>query len=194
MISHRDLVRVWERLFRRAALQLSMSEGFHPKAKMIFPSALGLGIDGLSEIMEVEIEEQADVADLRRRLEPQCPPGLQILEISAPQPGAPKPQLVQTTYEVVVPADRQASAAEAISRLMSQDPWLLHREGRNEPIDVRADLGELSIDTARGVLSMKIRASRTASVRPREVLEAVGLGDLEQHGCHLTRTHVELNT
>ena len=30
----------------------SMSEGFHPKARMSFPSALALGIQGADEVME----------------------------------------------------------------------------------------------------------------------------------------------
>ena len=41
--SHRDLARLWERLVRRAALKLSMTEGFHPKPRIGFPSALALG-------------------------------------------------------------------------------------------------------------------------------------------------------
>ena len=56
-ISHRDLVRVFERIFRRAGLKLSMSEGFHPKARMSFPSALALGIAGQDEVMDVELAE-----------------------------------------------------------------------------------------------------------------------------------------
>ena len=43
LISHRDLMRAWERLFRRAGVALSMSEGFHPKPRMSFPSALAVG-------------------------------------------------------------------------------------------------------------------------------------------------------
>ena len=42
-ISHLDLIRTMERLFRRAGLQLGMSEGFHPKPRMSFPSALNVG-------------------------------------------------------------------------------------------------------------------------------------------------------
>ena len=191
LISHRDLVRVWERVFRRAELQLSMSEGFHPKAKMNFPSALGLGIAGMNEVMEVEIDEPPDVEQLRQRLEPQCPPGLTILELTAPQPGAPKANVANMTYEATAPADRQGAVAAAIEDVMSQTELLYYRDGREKPIDIRADLDALSIGPD-GVLRMKIKASRTASVRPREILELVGLADLEHHGCYLSRTEVEL--
>ena len=51
-ISHRDLVRAFERLFRRTHMPLQMSEGFHPKTKMTFPSALALGVEARDEVME----------------------------------------------------------------------------------------------------------------------------------------------
>ena len=54
-ISHRDLARVWERLLRRAGLQLAFSQGFHPKPRISFPSALALGIEALDEVVELEV-------------------------------------------------------------------------------------------------------------------------------------------
>ena len=43
-IGHRDLMRCCERWFRRAGVALRRSEGFHPKPRMSFPSALAVGI------------------------------------------------------------------------------------------------------------------------------------------------------
>ncbi len=56
-ISHHDLVRTVERWLRRAGLPLRRSEGFHPKPKLSFPSALALGIAALDEVMEFELTE-----------------------------------------------------------------------------------------------------------------------------------------
>ena len=57
-IGHRDLMRCMERLFRRAALPLGMSQGFHPKPRMSFPAALAVGIAAMDEVMELELAEQ----------------------------------------------------------------------------------------------------------------------------------------
>ena len=46
LLSHRDLVRAFERLFRRVGVELAMSQGFHPRPLMTFPDALALGIAG----------------------------------------------------------------------------------------------------------------------------------------------------
>ncbi len=58
LIGHRDLARAIERTFRRAGLRLGMSQGFHPKPRMSFPSALAVGIAGVDEVMEVEWAEE----------------------------------------------------------------------------------------------------------------------------------------
>src|SRR5215475_14275688 len=64
-ISHRDLMRVWERLFRRAGVALSMTEGFHPKPRINFPSALAVGIAGLDELLEVDLSEEQTAESLQ---------------------------------------------------------------------------------------------------------------------------------
>ena len=66
LIGHRDLMRCLERVFRRAGLALSFSEGFHPKPRMTFPLALAVGIEGLDEVMEVELAESYTAEELLR--------------------------------------------------------------------------------------------------------------------------------
>ena len=75
LIGHRDLMRCLERLFRRAGLALGMSEGFHPKPRMTFPSALAVGIEGIDEVMEFELAEPLAAAELLRRLAAAGPAG-----------------------------------------------------------------------------------------------------------------------
>jgi len=76
LIGHRDLMRCLERLFRRAGLPLAMSQGFHPKPRMTFPSALALGIEGVDEVLELELTESPPAEELLQRLTPHAPPGL----------------------------------------------------------------------------------------------------------------------
>ena len=76
LIGHRDLMRCLERLFRRAGLALSFSEGFHPKPRMTFPLALAVGIEGVDEVMELELAETTTADELLRRFTPHAPPGL----------------------------------------------------------------------------------------------------------------------
>ncbi len=189
-ISHRDLARAFERLFRRAELPLSMSEGFHPKPRMSFPLALGLGIAAEDECMELELAQTADPASLKQQLNQLAPPGLEILKVESLQPGHGKAQAARMTYEIDVPLARRDAVQHAIDTLLSRRTMPIRREGRAAPLELLAGLSGLQLE--RGVLQFTLEASRQASVRPREVLQALQVNDLEAHGAVLRRTVVQL--
>ncbi|MDA8746268.1 TIGR03936 family radical SAM-associated protein, partial [Rubripirellula amarantea] len=75
-IGHTDLAKLWERLGRRAELNFSMTEGFHPKPRIAFPSALALGVESLDEVVEIELAEQLTPRELLDRLIADNQPGL----------------------------------------------------------------------------------------------------------------------
>jgi len=190
LIGHRDLVRALERLFRRAGLRLEMSQGFHPKPRMSFPSALALGIEGRREVMELELAEPLGADELLARLSARAMAGLQFPSAEILAPGAKKARLRSAAYEVPVPAARQAEAAAQAERLMAGSTGPVQRPGGGPAIDVRPFLEALGIED--GVLRMRLRAGPQRSAGPRDVLAALGLADLEQQGEVMARTDVEL--
>lgn len=190
LISHRDLVRTFERLFRRVRLPLSMSEGFHPKPRMSFPSALSLGIAGCEEVAELELSEVVDADELRQSLSAEAPAGLAIVEVRLLAEGEGKAQLERVLYEIEIPPTRREATRQAIQRLLECPSYPIQRKDRSEPIDLLADLEVLKLVGER--LHIGKRASRSASAQPREILAALDLADLEDEGRHLTRTQVEI--
>ena len=190
LISHRDLVRTFERLFRRVRLPLSMSEGFHPKPRMSFPSALSLGIAGREEVIELELSEVVDPHELQQSLADASPAGLVMVDVQLLEEGSGKAQLERVQYEIEVPPARQENTRQAIRRLLECTSYPVQRKNRSEPIDLLAHLETLELVDGR--LRIGQRASRTASAQPREILEALDLADLEAEGRHLTRTQVEI--
>jgi radical SAM-linked protein len=192
MISHRDLLRTMERLFRRAALPLSMSEGFHPKPRLCFPSALALGTLGRDEVMELDVAlDEPPAADaMLDRLRREAPPGLHFKSVEVRPPAAPKAQLESLDYEVRIPEPRRCAVAAAIDRLSADRTYRVTRAGRNETIALWESLRDIALSG--DMLRFRIGTQRTATTRPRDVLEALGLSDLEDDGCVLTRTEVRL--
>jgi radical SAM-linked protein len=190
LIGHRDLMRCFERLFRRAGLSLGMSQGFHPKPRMTFPLALAVGIEGIHEVMELELAETITGEEVLRRLTAQAPKGLTFLSVEVLPEGCPKAQIVSASYEAPIPQRCSAGLGERIERLLAATSWPVVRSRRPEPIDIRPLLLELTMSD--GVLAMRLRIDRQGSVGPREVLAALGLDDLEQQGVHLRRNAVEV--
>ncbi len=189
-ISHRDLIRLWERLFRRAGVALSMTEGFHPKPRMNFPSALAVGIAGLDEVLEVDFAEEYTADSLRANIAGQLPPGMTLGEIEVLPAPDHKARVQYVTFEIDVPPERQAALADRVTWLLGQTSLPIEREGRTKPLDLRPLVADLSLDG--GTLRMRLRVESEGSARPREVLQALQVDNLEHEGFFLTRTRVEL--
>ncbi len=58
-LSHLDLMRLWERAFRRAGISLASSEGFTPHPRISLAAPLSVGTTGQAELMDV-IEDNID--------------------------------------------------------------------------------------------------------------------------------------
>ncbi len=190
LIGHRDLVRTVERAIRRAGVQLSMTEGFHPKARLGFPLALSVGIAGQQEVMEIEFSEIVEVESLTNLLTAEFPKGLTIEDLQLVPEGTKKAKVAKVVYEVPIPDEQQETARQAALSLMNQSECMITRAGRTKPIDLRANLVALEIED--GQLRIEQTTSAAAMASPRDVLNQLGLTELEKLGHHLTRTQVQL--
>lgn len=180
-----------ERVFRRAGLRLGMSQGFHPKPRMSFPSALAVGIEGLNEVMELELAETDSADAILRRLAQHALAGLTFRSVELLPPGTRKAQLQSALYQVPIPPPRRPEANNRVAGLLAQATCPIARPNRPAPIDLRRFLQELTLQD--GLLTFRLSTSRQASAAPRDVLQALGLADLEQQAVHLTRTCVEID-
>jgi len=188
-IGHRDLVRTLERALRRAGLPLARTQGFHPKPRMNFPLPLALGVEGCDELMEVELTEPLGADEVHRRLGAQLPVGLGLRRVEVVPPGAPKARVRRVTYEVPVPAGCEAQLPERIAELLGASRWMVHRSAGRRPVDVRPLIESLRVEE--GTLRMRLRADAGQVAGARDVLAALGLGELETQGICIRRTEVE---
>lgn len=156
LLGHHDLARTWERAFRRARLPLRMSQGFHPKPRLSFPAALALGVAGLDEVLEAELDSALPPHEIWQRLAAELPPGLELTAIERlPLRGRPA-RMLRAHYIFPLPPTRRAAAAAAAARLRdAAGPLFIQRAGR-PPADLRAAIADL--DVRGGVLHFCIAA------------------------------------
>lgn len=83
-ISHLDLMRTMQRVFKRAKIPIWYTQGFNPHAYLNFPLALSLGTDSEIEILDVALLEQLEPDDIMTRLNACMPEGLHIYKAGKP--------------------------------------------------------------------------------------------------------------
>ena len=167
-----------------------MSEGFHPKPRMSFPSALALGIEGLDEVMELELAESCTADELLARLARHALPGLSFAGVEILPSGAKKARLRSAAYELPVPAARQHDVAARLERLSGKPADSAGEAEGPDAALLRRSLEEIQL--RQGILRFRLRASRQRAAGPRDVLAALGLDDLEPAGACLARSEVWL--
>jgi radical SAM-linked protein len=125
-LSHHDLMRLLERLCRRANLPLRATEGFNPKAKITFASALGLGIIGHEEVVEIELDGDHTADAIISQLSPLVPEGFRFLRgNTVPVKKAAQP--VRAVYFFALPADFRPELSDLLASLLKQDRLVIDR-------------------------------------------------------------------
>jgi len=189
-LSHHDLLRVWERMMRRAALPFRSTEGFHPMPKLSLASALGLGIVGREEVAEIEFEEELPADEVHRRLEEQAPPGLCIQSVRAIE-RRQTAQVCRACYFLHLEKSEWPALSQQIAALLAQDEcWVERTKPHPRRINIRPYLRDLTL-TEDG-LSLDFTVTPQGSARPDEVLRLLGLCSLLDSGAILERTVVEI--
>lgn len=79
-LSHKDLMRAFQRAIRRAALPIAYSQGFNPHMRISWGNALKVGATSEEEFAELQFERWLKPHELKERLNNQLPKGLEILD------------------------------------------------------------------------------------------------------------------
>jgi radical SAM-linked protein len=193
LVSHRDIMRCLERMLRRARIPIAMTQGFNPRPKMTFALALGLGIEGRSEVVDLELVDSLEPGELLSRLQSAAPPGFDWIDARKLPADATPPHPRTVEYSIPVLDERRPTAQSNLKSLLASESWPLmrRRPNRESTFDLRPEVIAAEL-TADGLLRFRLKVSPDGSARPEELLEALAVRDLLDQGAVLTRTDVEL--
>lgn len=79
-IGHLDLLRLFQRCFNRAGIELNYSQGFNPRPKFSIANPLSLGVESIGEYMDIDLLYQVPVDDFITKMNNVLPEGIKILE------------------------------------------------------------------------------------------------------------------
>jgi radical SAM-linked protein len=199
-ISHLDLARTWERIFRRAGLPVAYSQGFNPRPRFQIAAALPVGVTGRNEVLDVWLTESLASGDLLARLPPVLPPGLVVLDIEEVALRAPslQSQMRAADYRVVIRTQESAESVRTRLQALLDAPTILrqrHHKGKLQTYDLRPLVQSVCVASGQAgdlVLVMRLEASPEGAGRPDQVLDALGLS-LAPHSIERTNLCFEFD-
>ena len=78
-IGHLDIMRYFQKVMRRADVNIRYSEGFSPHQIMSFAAPLGVGLTGSGEYLDIEVLSTDSSAEMLRRMNATMAEGMEII-------------------------------------------------------------------------------------------------------------------
>lgn len=179
-LGHLDVMRTFERAIRRSRVPVAFSEGFNPRVRLSFASALGVGVTGGHEKATIELTESLPPDTIARSLNQALPPGFHIGEVDAiPDTGFRDllnsynraKMRITCTLDAAVNREQVSALPEEVMRRSS----IIYRRERDrvlKDVDVRQFILSLSLDRIEGdeaVFTMILAVGQEGSIRPQEI-------------------------
>jgi len=153
LLSHLDLMRLLDRVVRRASLPVAYTNGFHPSPRIAVASALALGATSSGEIVDFELTELIEVDVFHQKLAQELPPDIpvyRVTEVDLKAPAANK-LLEKAEYLITISAPSEVTPAqwqEWIAAIQNQEEILCEqttKSGKTQMINLRSRLFEIEL-------------------------------------------------
>jgi radical SAM-linked protein len=184
-VGHLDIMRMWERLLRRARLPVAYSTGQRPRPRMALGAPLAIGVTSDGELLDVFLEQRLPLNHLQSRLDQECPPGFAIRNVQQVGLTLPALQTAVRFSEYRVSLAQAGAAAGMEQRLAAvlaapALPRERRRENEVRRYDLRPQIRRLWLDRwtgDSGVIGMVLQTDEQATGRPDEVAAALGMSE-----------------
>lgn len=162
-VSHLDLIRLFTRIFHRADLPLSYSEGFNPHPKMSVLLPLSVGFESACEYIDVEFRDGVGMLDCMKKLKGKLPLGMEIPQITQLNETSKKAKAIRyASYELTFTNPPSEKEIEDFWNLAEIN--VVKKTKRSEGLaDIKSDIMDLY--TADGKVFAVISAGSEANLK-----------------------------
>ena len=173
-ISHLDFLRTINRVFARADLPIKFSNGFNPHPVMTIGLPLSVGTTSVCDVLDVDLTQDMDIAELTERINKNCPLGIRVTAAKRAENLKPLFNIDSAMYTARFDADgdpRIADFAAAESVMIEKKS----KRGMKE-VNIKDFIRSLGAtdggDMEYGVI-MHINAGNFSNLKPELVLSAM---------------------
>jgi radical SAM family uncharacterized protein/radical SAM-linked protein len=152
LMSHLDLVRLYDRAVRRASLPIAYTGGYHPMPRIMIANALSLGATSEGEIVEFELTQRMKVEEFKERLASQLPSDIPVYRVEDVD------LTTKTATQVLEQAEYLLTVAVEGASVQQWQDWVeavkereviewehTTKSGRKYPVNLRDRLFELEL-------------------------------------------------
>ncbi|EAZ89069.1 TIGR03960 family B12-binding radical SAM protein [Crocosphaera chwakensis] len=155
LVSHLDLVRLFDRVVRRAALPISFTGGYHPGPRISIANALTLGVTSNGEIVDFELTEMMDINKFCQALEQHLPSEIPIYNVEEVSVNSTSATRLLEEAEYLITLETEDTIAQETWRNWienvlesSEINWeKTTKSGKKKTVNLRDRLSHLSLES-----------------------------------------------
>ena len=178
-IGHLDIMRYFQKVMRRADVDIRYSEGFSPHQIMSFAAPLGVGLESRGEYVDIEVLSTDSSKEMLRRINENMVEGMEALSYRAlPDDAGNAMSLVAAAdYEVrfregYEPEDLEAFFAGIPEFLKKEEILFLKKTKKGEKeINIRPQIYQMEARPEHKIF-LQIATGSAANLKPDAVLRA----------------------
>ncbi len=179
-ISHLDLMRVFQRAFKRAGLHLTHTQGFNPRPSVSIALPLSVGIESSCELLDFELEgEKLPNGEILRLLNENLIGGVKILSVYDEAGKIGRIAFLDCVLTLEYDNGIPEHAEDALRAFFSREEVIVEKRTKNGPKmeNIIPMIRKLDIVTAAGreiILSARI-CCQNPTLNPMQMAAAIEL-------------------
>ena len=170
-IGHLDMVRYFQKVMRRANVDICYSEGFSPHQKMSFAAPLSVGVISEGEYFDIEVNSSLSSKEMIKNINAQNVEGVKVVSYKELPEGAKNAMSIVAGADYFVYTD--LFTEEQVNDFYAQDEInILKKTKKSEKIvDIKLMIHEMKFNED-GIF-MKVSQGSAANLKPDLVMSAL---------------------
>ncbi len=131
-ISHLDLMRVFQRAFKRAGLPLTHTQGYNPRPSVSIALPLSVGVESRCELLDFDLYgEKIPNEEIKTRLNAALTSGVTVLDVFDDGRKIKHLALLQCVVSLEYDSGVPENAAKEIAELFSRSEVIVEKKSKN---------------------------------------------------------------
>ena len=195
-ISHLDLMRVFQRAFKRAGLPLTHTQGYNPRPSVSIALPLSVGVESGCELLDFDLDGM-DVSceEICSRLNQALVEGVRVLKVYEDGAKIKHLALLRSVLTLEYDGSVPAGAVAAIEELLSRPSLTVQKKGKNGVVeqDIISMIRSFCVTAEGGEVMIELLACcQNPTLNPMQVAAAIGLYLPELAPNHVSCRRVEV--
>lgn len=131
-ISHLDLMRLFQRAFKRAELALTHTQGFNPRPSVSIALPLSVGVESLCELLDFDLDgETVSCEEICTRLNQNLVPGVRVLQVYDSGSKIKELSFLHCTVTLEYNNGIPGNGIEALKALFARESLVVPKKSKN---------------------------------------------------------------